>query len=163
MLHFISFLFAFFISPQSVNVEGLDWIEECHDQSVCVVDRISLMQHAELQLGKKYDRTNKYGFDCSGFVQYCYRQIGQEIPRSSKAQYKKGTSITLEEAQQGDVLVFTGRNQEHRNAGHVGLFHHKEDGVIFFIHSANTGGVLISSMEEKYYKKRYLGVVKFED
>ncbi|MGH4124434.1 MAG: C40 family peptidase [Clostridium sp.] len=42
------------------------------------------------------DTTGKYisgGFDCSGFVQYIYKNFGIDLPRTSMDQVNKGTSV----------------------------------------------------------------------
>lgn len=51
------------------------------------------------------------GFDCSGFVQYVYAQLGISLPRSSSAYYDVGTRVT--EPQPGDIIV---------SPGHVGIY-----------------------------------------
>ena len=44
------------------------------------------------------------GFDCSGFVQYVYRQVGISLPRTDYAIAAAGTKLPLSQAQPGDVL-----------------------------------------------------------
>ena len=65
------------------------------------------MQHMDIQ----YDYKNKEGFDCSGFVQHCYKRIGITVPRSSKTQAVGGEAVELQDIQVGDVLVFTGSDE----------------------------------------------------
>lgn len=45
-----------------------------------------------------------YGFDCSGFVQYVYSQVGIHVSRSSSTQIYDGVAVSYEEAQPGDIL-----------------------------------------------------------
>ena len=53
------------------------------------------------------------GFDCSGFTQYVYEQVGISIPRSSAAQRYAGTEIPASEARPGDLIWWP---------GHVGIY-----------------------------------------
>lgn len=50
--------------------------------------------------------TTPAGFDCSGLVQYVFRQAGVSLPRTSQAQGSVGTSIPLSQAQPGDLLFW---------------------------------------------------------
>lgn len=53
------------------------------------------------------------GFDCSGFTQYVFRQIGVNLPRSSAAQRNAGTIVSASEAQPGDLVWWP---------GHIGIY-----------------------------------------
>lgn len=45
-----------------------------------------------------------YGFDCSGFVQYVYSQVGISVSRSSSTQIYDGVAVSYQDAQPGDIL-----------------------------------------------------------
>lgn len=47
---------------------------------------------------------NPSGFDCSGFVQYVYSQVGRAISRSSSTQAYDGMAVSYENAVAGDIL-----------------------------------------------------------
>ena len=51
------------------------------------------------------------GFDCSGFVQYVFAQLGISLPRSSGDYYNVGVRVT--DPQPGDIIV---------SPGHVGIY-----------------------------------------
>ena len=47
------------------------------------------------------------GFDCSGLMQYLYKQIEKDIPRTSQEQYKFGREIAKnEEFKFGDLIFY---------------------------------------------------------
>ncbi|MGH3328707.1 MAG: NlpC/P60 family protein [Streptomycetales bacterium] len=46
------------------------------------------------------------GFDCSGFTQYVYGQVGKQIPRTSGGQYVAARQISRAEARPGDLVFF---------------------------------------------------------
>lgn len=47
------------------------------------------------------------GFDCSGFVQYVFRQVGVDLPRVSGDQAQVGEPVaSLAEARPGDLVAF---------------------------------------------------------
>lgn len=58
------------------------------------------------------------GCDCSGFVQSLFKHFGYSIPRTSSAQSKSGTTVSLSNLQKGDLL-FYGSNG---TVSHVGLY-----------------------------------------
>ncbi|WP_211762522.1 C40 family peptidase [Kutzneria sp. CA-103260] len=58
------------------------------------------------------------GFDCSGLMQWSWRQAGVSIPRSAAAQYTVGVSVARSALQAGD-LVFFGSTAS--NIYHVGM------------------------------------------
>jgi gamma-D-glutamyl-L-lysine dipeptidyl-peptidase len=64
---------------------------------------------------------SSFGYDCSGFVQMLYRQMGVSLPRDSKDQVKWGgfTNISIEDLSQGD-LIFFGSDEIHIR--HVGMY-----------------------------------------
>lgn len=53
------------------------------------------------------------GCDCSYFTQWCYAQVGIDIPRQSEDQMRAGRTIPVAEAQPGDILW---------RFGHVGIY-----------------------------------------
>src|SRR5450759_2475686 len=104
--------------------------------------------------------TSPSGFDCSGLVQYCYRQVGVSLPRTSREQFRIGTFIAagnLGALKPGD-LVFFGYGADPGRIHHVGMY--VGDGN--FIHAPGTGDhVKISSLAERMTNhKDYVGAVR---
>jgi hypothetical protein len=67
----------------------------------------------------KWGGTSPNGFDCSGFTQYVYKQLGLTLPRTSQDQYHATTRINASELQPGD-LVFSEMGSD--GPGHVGMY-----------------------------------------
>jgi cell wall-associated NlpC family hydrolase len=63
------------------------------------------------------------GFDCSGLVQYVYRQLGVQLPRTSQQQATVGVPVaSLADAQPGDLVFFPGSDGTASDPGHVGIY-----------------------------------------
>lgn len=106
-------------------------------------------------LGVKYvyGGTTTKGFDCSGYVQYTYKQLGVSLPRTSGAMYGTGTAVNKSNLQVGD-LVFFGASPGSKRVTHVGMY----IGDNQFIHSQTGKGVSITSINDKWYwGNRYIG------
>lgn len=59
------------------------------------------------------------GLDCSGLVQYVFRQHGIELPRTAIQQGGAGEAVTLDQARPGDIIWFGSNNSP--SGQHVGL------------------------------------------
>ena len=90
------------------------------------------------------------GFDCSGFVQYVFRQIGINLPRTADVQYELGRKVLQSELQPGDLVFF---ETYEPGASHNGIY--VGDGNFI---GANSGtGVAVASLASPYWSTRYLG------
>ena len=123
-----------------------------------------LLDFAKSMLGIRYRSASSSpsrGFDCSGFVNYVFSNFGFKVPRSSRDFATSGEAKKLEDAKIGDVIVFTGTNSRSRTPGHVGIIYSIDGEEVKFIHSSSGGrkGVTISSLDEGFYKKRFLKVI----
>lgn len=75
---------------------------------------------ARQQLGKPYvyGATGPNSFDCSGLVQYVYRQAGVNLPRTAAQQSNQGYSVSMNNLQPGDLLFWGNPG----SAYHVGIY-----------------------------------------
>lgn len=75
---------------------------------------------ARQQIGKPYvwGAAGPNSFDCSGLVQYVYRQVGVNLPRTATQQEYSGYSVSFNNLQPGD-LMFWGN---YGSAYHVGIY-----------------------------------------
>ena len=69
--------------------------------------------------------------------------------------YLKGYSIPLKKVKRGDLLFFK-TTRKRGKVNHVGLITSVKNGVIRFIHSTSSRGVLVSSLREKYWKRAFI-------
>ncbi len=54
----------------------------------------------------RYGATGPASFDCSGFAQYVYRQVGVSLPRTSAQQAAAGIAVPRGSEQLGDLIIF---------------------------------------------------------
>ena len=98
--------------------------------------------------------STKNGTDCSGFVSSVYMEKERMyIPRSTTEEYKMGREISRGDLIVGD-LVFFG---DSRRVNHVGIYVGKGN----FIHASSSNGVMVSPLEDSYWKPRYLGAKRY--
>jgi len=95
-----------------------------------------------------YGGLSKRGIDCSGFVYLTYlEQLGIELPRSTKLQAQIGQQVKRDDLRAGDLVFF--------NTGfkgrHVGIYLEQDR----FLHVSTKRGVIISSLDNDYWKERY--------
>lgn len=86
--------------------------------------------------------------DCSALMVLAYKDIfGIQIPRTVTDQASIGEGISIQSLQPGDLVFFkTGFFQRH-----VGIY--LEDRK--FIHASSSKGVIISGLDEPYWKRKY--------
>ena len=114
---------------------------------------IELGRIIQSYLGRPYKgkSSNTKGLDCSQFMQELFSKFnGTELPRTVKEQAKFGHSVNKGDIQYGDLVFF---RIEGRKPAHVGVY----VGFNEFVHSSTSSGIIISSLKNKYWKKRFLG------
>jgi len=103
----------------------------------------------------KYGGTTKKGIDCSGLLFVSFQSEQIDLPRVALDMSKKGTKISLSKVQKGDLLFFK-TNKKKRSINHVGLVVEKNKKGLFFIHSTTSSGVIISSLDQNYWKNAFV-------
>jgi cell wall-associated NlpC family hydrolase len=105
-----------------------------------------------------YGGTTTSGFDCSGFTGYVFKKLGISLPRSSRDMFDwdEGKKVAKDDLRAGDLVFFNTNGTG--NVSHVGIF----IGNNKFAHAASKG-VTITSLDDNYYAKRYLGARRVMD
>ena len=99
---------------------------------------------------------SKKGIDCSALIYRAYQKNDLSVPRTSIAQSELGEKVKLEKADIGDLIFF--RTTRRKRISHVGMVIENYNGDIKFIHASSSKGVMISSLEEAYFKKRFVKI-----
>lgn len=100
----------------------------------------------------KYGGLTKRGVDCSGLVFNVYKNVYKKtIPRSTKDLSAKSKKISKGSLYAGD-LVFFATTGNKKKVSHVGIY--LKDG--YFIHASSSRGVVVSHLDENYYKKAWV-------
>ena len=91
---------------------------------------------------------SKRGVDCSGFVQLTFRdRLHKKLPRTTKAQARYGKKISKGSLKPGDLVFF----KTSPRVRHVGIYMGRNR----FLHASTSSGVMISKLDNVYWKKKY--------
>ncbi len=104
----------------------------------------------------KYGGITKKGMDCSGLVHTAFKKNDVALERSSYNMATQGKKISLRAVTVGDLLFFKTANSSRIN--HVGLVVDVNKNDIQFIHATNSRGVIVSSLNEKYWDNAFTQV-----
>lgn len=142
-----------------VSLEGLEWLDPLQFKYAVLLNvEVEQLQNKELLAfleewygtRYRYGGQTKAGVDCSGFTGLLTAQIfGIQIPRTSSAQYQFSNRIDAADLKEGDLVFFNTSG----GVSHVGVYLCNQK----FIHASTSGGVMISDLQEPYYKKRWVG------
>ena len=102
----------------------------------------------------KWGGTTLKGMDCSGLVYVAYGKAHIQLPRVSRAMANEGKRIKVRNANIGDLLFF--KTEGSRRINHVGMVVDIRPGKLIFIHSTTSSGVIISSLDQNYWKKAFI-------
>ncbi len=120
-------------------------------------DKLISIAKSKLGCNYVYGAEGPNNFDCSGFTQWCYKQIGIKIPRTASAQSKAGKAVDLKDRSKwkaGDLLCRIGGG----SSNHVVMY----IGNNQIIHSPQTGDVVKIESVNSYRKgKAYTHVRRF--
>ncbi|MGZ8190506.1 MAG: C40 family peptidase [Methylococcaceae bacterium] len=113
-----------------------------------LVDYALSLQGVPYRYGKA---SPEEGFDCSGFVKHVYQHQGIPLPRTVTAMAQSLPPAPKDALSSGDLVFF---NTSGHSLSHVGIYVSDDD----FIHapSKRTGKVLVSSLNNPYWKKRFI-------
>ena len=109
-----------------------------------------------------YGGNDGNGIDCSAFTEQVFRNsVSVNLPRTAREQFDQGITVFSEDNLSfGDLVFFDTTPSSY--PGHVGIYLGEKK----FVHAGSSGGVMISSLDEKYFSKRYISAKRldvFED
>jgi len=114
----------------------------------------NIVAKAEEYLGVPYlwGGFTPMGFDCSGLVQYVYKQLGISLERTTYYQVHQGVVVDRNDLKPGDLIFFTTNDDDPNDISHVGIY----KGNDLFIQSPKPGDyVRVSNLNSAYYSNRY--------
>ena len=98
-------------------------------------------------------------FDCSGLIYYVAREsINMQLPRTSRALYSYCRIVPDKEKEIGDLLFFKTNNSA--PITHVGIYIGHNQFISAISDGPNTG-VIISSLNQDYWKPKYVACGQF--
>lgn len=99
-------------------------------------------------------------FDCSGLVYFVAREsIQKQLPRTAKALYSYCRVVPDSKKEVGDLLFFK-TNNSGAAVTHVGIYIGHNQFISAISDGPNTG-VIISSLNQDYWKTKYVGCGQF--
>ncbi len=139
--------------PEIGDLENIDG----EDEEVWKVKR-EIIDYAKTFQGTRYKfgGTTEAGMDCSGLVCVAFKKENINLPRISRDIATKGIPVSLKDIEPGDLIFF--KTSSKNVISHVGLVVDAQAGDVRFIHSTTRAGVIISSLEEAYWKKAFVEV-----
>lgn len=97
----------------------------------------------------KYGGKSKAGVDCSGFATILYAQVYKKtISGSSYSLYDQCEHVAEKKLEEGNLVFFKINSDR---VSHVGVYLKNRR----FVHASTHKGVIISSLDEAYYKKYF--------
>jgi lipoprotein Spr len=98
----------------------------------------------------RYGGATKDGIDCSAYSGTLVHDVyGTVLSRTARSQYQECEKIRRGDLREGDLVFFKTR----RGVSHVGVY--LANG--YFTHASTSSGVMISNLDEDYYRKKYIG------
>jgi cell wall-associated NlpC family hydrolase len=129
------------------------------DSGKIAATRLTVITLAREQVGKKYQRSSKgpKTFDCSGLVHYVFNRMEMPMAASAMDQCNSGKKIELDEAQDGDLIFFGGKD----NITHVGIITVNKKNQLMMVHSSSSRGVIEENvLESDYWLRRMKYITK---
>lgn len=122
------------------------------DVAVETIKNTTLYKFVESWYGTRYRMggSTKRGIDCSAFTNNLLSAVyNLFLPRTAREQYKYCEHISKDDLLEGDLVFFN----THGGVSHVGVY--LANGR--FVHSSSSRGVMISSLSDHYFSRRFIG------
>ena len=125
------------------------------DMDIDIDDNHKLYIEASNWIGTpyRYGGKTKKGVDCSGLTSSIYRTVyRKKLSRSAEEQRDNDCKRVLKKNLREGDLVFFHNGSKKKRASHVGIYLKNDR----FIHASSSVGVVVSSLNERYYSKHWL-------
>lgn len=124
----------------------------CLGNSHWVSAQLNVQLHQWQGVPYQYGGVSRQGIDCSGFVQLTFIQrFAINLPRTTRKLSQIGTKISRQQLLPGDLVFFKTGWGFSENSLHVGIY----SGQHHFIHASTSHGVIRSSLNNSYWRKKY--------
>ncbi|HKG69026.1 MAG TPA: NlpC/P60 family protein [Segetibacter sp.] len=149
-------------SNNALDIERADFLQLKYaivlDATVEKLTNVNLLKSIDEWWGTEYcmGGSTKNCIDCSAFTQMMMQNVYKiTVPRTAQAQYKLSKQINLEDLNEGDLVFF--RTNGGHNITHVGIYLLNNK----FVHASTTKGVMVSDLNDIYWKPRYKGAGRY--
>lgn len=121
--------------------------------------RNAIVEESKKYIGIKYlyGGETTAGFDCSGYIQYVYKQEGQTVPRTTSQMANFGTAVSYANAKPGDVIILDLKNSKPTTPTHAGIYL----GNGQFIHASYSRGIVIQAVSLLDWDQKIVSVRSF--
>lgn len=111
-----------------------------------VPERAAVIAVQQVGAAYRYGGASPAGFDCSGLVQYSFRQAGMTVPRTTGQLWNSAGKVAFDELRAGDLLFFRFDGK----MSHVGIYVGEQQ----FVHAPSSGKrVSIDTLDAEYYRR----------
>jgi len=117
------------------------------------INNIKLYSFIDKWYGVKYSYggLSRGGVDCSGFCSILYKEVYQKVIDRSTQDLVSNNQMKVigkEELTEGNLVFF---NIREKKDAHVGVYLSNQK----FVHASTSNGVIISSLDNPYYKQNF--------
>jgi lipoprotein Spr len=97
----------------------------------------------------KYGQKSKNGIDCSGFTCILYQEVYKKnLNGTAENIYEQSRSVSRSDLKEGDLVFF---KIDSKKISHIGIYLQNNK----FVHASTKKGIMISDLNEEYFKKYY--------
>ena len=114
-----------------------------------IPERAAAIAAQQVGAAYRYGGASPAGFDCSGLVQFSFRQAGMKVPRTTGQLWNSAGLVATDNLQVGDLLFFRFDGK----MSHVAIYLGDEQ----FVHAPSSGKtVSIDSLGAEYYRRAFI-------
>ncbi|WP_158559415.1 NlpC/P60 family protein [Deminuibacter soli] len=145
------------VNSTHFNIETADWLQLKYaivlDASIEKLTNVDLLKIIDHWWGTRYalGGSTENGIDCSAFSLTVERDVyGKSVPRTAQEQYDQTQRVEENDLREGDLVFF---HTSGRKISHVGVYLLNNK----FVHASTSGGVMVSDLNDTYWRPRYRG------